>query len=185
MSVLRQEGLRPEEPKTGLSSAAFLAACEGEVTQVWKGSFSGSSHSLGQATSDGWKRLSHLYFWTHRGESWPVLCSFEGPESSEHENILGEGCKLCPPWTHPTLIPVIGARTGPRGLNNKDTKGSTSEKKPSTGGQVKGGSRSPVVCVRGLFDYQIYRGGDRGPGPSATFKEASSCAEEQTDLLSR
>lgn len=91
--VWRQEGLRPEEPKTGLSSAAFLAACEGEATQVWKRLLLWLLSGTGNLSRV--ETFMSLYFWTDRGESWLVLWSFEGPESGEHENILGGGCKLC------------------------------------------------------------------------------------------
>lgn len=92
---VRVEAGRAEEPKTGLSPAAFLAACEGEVTQVWKRLLPWLLPLSGTGNLRRVETFMSLYFWTHRGESWPVLCSLEGPESSEHENILGEGCKLC------------------------------------------------------------------------------------------
>lgn len=177
-----RKGWGQENPKQALARLLFWQLVRVRWHRFGKGFFSGSSHSLGQATSDGWKRLCHFTFGATEGKVGQCCVRLKVLKAANMKTFWERDANCvvesCPLWTHPTVITVIGARTGPRGLSNKETIGSTSEKKPSKGGQVRGGSGNPAVCLRGLFDYQIYRGGDRGPGPSAMFKETTSCAEE-------
>lgn len=129
MFVSRQEGLRPEEPKTGLSSAAFLAACEGEVTQVWKRLLPW----LLPLSGTGWKRLCHFSFGRAEGKVGRCCVRSKVLKAANMKTFWERDANCVvesrPLWTHPTVITVIGARTGPRGLSNKETKGSLSGKK--------------------------------------------------------
>lgn len=110
MFVSRQEGLRPEEPKTlGLSSAAgTLAAFELEVTQVWKRLLPWLLPLSGIGNLRRVETFMSHYFWTTEGKVGLCYVRLKILKAANMKTFWQRDANCvvesCPLWTHPTVI---------------------------------------------------------------------------------